>query len=68
VSESPLLNRLRGVYTVGENGEYPDRSFAEFIPPISLEAADAIEKLEAENAQLKARLAKIESCTPGGGK
>ena len=41
-----LVNRLRGQYEVGHNAEFGTRSFADFIPPISLEAADRIEELE----------------------
>ena len=40
-----LVNRLRGQYEVGPDNEFGTRSFAEFIPPISLEAADRIEVL-----------------------
>ena len=42
-----LVNRLRGQYEVGPDNEFGTRSFAEFIPPISLEAAQRIEDLEA---------------------
>jgi hypothetical protein len=48
---STLVNRLRGQYQVGPDGAYGTRSFADFIPPISLEAASRIEKLE-ETLQL----------------
>jgi hypothetical protein len=41
-----LINRLRGQYQVGVNGEFGTRSFADFIPSISLEAADRIETLQ----------------------
>jgi len=41
-----LVNRLRGIYEVGHNAEFGTRSFADFVPPISLEAADRIEELE----------------------
>jgi len=41
-----LINRLRGEYQVGVNGEFGIRSFADFIPPISLEAANRIEALQ----------------------
>ncbi len=44
---SDLVNRLRGVYAVGPEGVYGTRDFADFIPPISLEAATRIEELEA---------------------
>jgi hypothetical protein len=40
-----LVNRLRGIYEVGPNAEFGTRSFAAFVPPISLEAADEIERL-----------------------
>ena len=43
---SDLVNRLRGKYQVGPDGVFGTRSFADFIPPISLEAADRIEQLE----------------------
>jgi len=43
---SDLKNRLRGIYKLGDGTEFEDRSFAEFIPPISLEAANEIERLE----------------------
>ena len=42
-----LTDRLRGIYAVGKANIYGTRSFADFIPPISLEAADRIDKLEA---------------------
>ena len=42
-----LTDRLRGIYEVGEDGEFGARSFADFVPPISLEAANRIESLEA---------------------
>ena len=45
---SDLVNRLRGQYSVGPDGVYGTRSFADFIPPISLEAAKRIEALEAQ--------------------
>jgi len=45
---SDLVNRLRGTYAIGPKGVYGTRSFADFIPPISLEAADRIEVLEAK--------------------
>ena len=41
-----LVDRLRGQYAVGPDNVYGTRSFADFIPPISLEAADRIEELE----------------------
>ncbi len=41
-----LINRLRGQYEIGENNEFGTRSFVDFIPPISLEAANKIEALE----------------------
>ena len=40
-----LVNRLRGQYEVGPDNEFGTRSFADFIPPISIEAADRIEVL-----------------------
>ncbi len=43
---SDLTSRLRGLYKVGENGEYGTRSFSDFIPPISIEAAKRIDELE----------------------
>jgi hypothetical protein len=42
-----LVDRLKGLYMVGPDGAYGTRSFADFIPPISLEAARRIEVLEA---------------------
>ena len=42
-----LVNRLRGRYEVGPDGVYGTRSFSDFIPPISIEAAERIEELEA---------------------
>ncbi len=41
-----LINRLRGQYPVGPDNVYGTRDFSDFIPPISLEAADRIETLE----------------------
>lgn len=43
---SELTDRLRGQYNIGPSGEFGTRSFADFIPPISLEAADRIDALE----------------------
>ena len=43
---SNLTNRLRGIYKVGNKAEFGTRSFADFIPPISIEAADRIDELE----------------------
>jgi len=48
-----LIDRLRGQYQVGPNNEFGTRSFADFIPPISLEAANRIEALE---EMLKAKM------------
>jgi hypothetical protein len=45
---SELTNRLRGIYPVGPEGAYGARDFSDFIPPISIEAADRIEELEKE--------------------
>jgi hypothetical protein len=42
-----LTDRLRGIYSVGPKAVYGTRSFADFIPPISLEAANRIDELEA---------------------
>jgi hypothetical protein len=41
-----LVNRLRGIYEIGPNAEFGTRSFADFVPPISLEAANKIDELE----------------------
>ena len=41
-----LVDRLRGQYEVGEGAMYGKRDFSDFIPAISLEAADRIEMLE----------------------
>jgi hypothetical protein len=46
MNKDTLVNRLRGIYTVGPNAEFGVRSFADFVPPISLEAAIEIEQLE----------------------
>ena len=40
-----LVNRLRGQYEVGPDNVFGTRSFAEFVPAISLEAANRIEVL-----------------------
>jgi len=48
-----LINRLRGQYSAGPNNEFRTRSFADFIPPISIEAADRIENLEEALRQIK---------------
>ena len=45
-----LVDRLRGKYGVGIDKEFGIRDFSEFIPPICLEAATAIEDLEEELA------------------
>jgi len=52
-----LVDRLRGIYQVGPidengNGEFGQRGFSDFIPPISYEAAIRIEELEKENKRL----------------
>jgi len=41
-----LIKRLRGEYELGPGGEFGTRSFADCIPPISIEAANRIEELE----------------------
>lgn len=41
-----LVDRLRGQYSSGPDNVYGTRSFADFVPPISLEAANRIEELE----------------------
>lgn len=48
-----LVDRLRGIYSVGPNAEFGTRSFSDFVPPISLEAANRIEELEQELADLQ---------------
>ncbi len=50
-----LVNRLRGIYDLGPNAEFGTRSFADFIPPISLEAANRIEELESELKKAKSQ-------------
>lgn len=55
-----LTDRLRGIYSVGINGEFGTRSFVEFIPPISLEAADRIEELEKDIEMLEEELKLID--------
>ena len=45
MSDLDLVNRLRGIYKIGPDGEYGKRDFSEFVPAISLEAADEIERL-----------------------
>jgi hypothetical protein len=50
MAEDKLVDRLRGKDTVGPNAEFGTRSFADFVPPISLEAANRIENLEKEIA------------------
>lgn len=57
-TEMNLIERLRGKYPVGpilENGE-PEYGYRHFdnLPPISAEAADELERLSAENEELKA--------------
>ena len=49
-----IVDRLRGIYSLGFNGEFGERDFSssEFIKPINLEAARRIEQLEAENKRL----------------
>lgn len=46
MSKDKLVDRLRGQYSSGPNNEFGTRSFSDFIPPISLEAASRIETLE----------------------
>ena len=41
-----LVDRLRGIYKVGPDGEYEPRDFSKFLPPIHAEAADRIEYFE----------------------
>lgn len=57
-----LVDRLRGIYKIGPDGEFGTRRFGNtgFIAPISLEAAkeierlqDDIKKLRYENEQLR---------------
>ena len=48
-----LVSRLRGLYAVGEEGEYGSRDFSSFIPPISYEAADRIEELQEQLCDMK---------------
>ena len=55
-----LINRLRGIYDAS-NGEFEARDFSAFIPPISFEAATALESLEAENKELTAKVDELES-------
>lgn len=40
-----LIDRLRGKYQVGTDGEFGTRDFSNFIPAVSLEAADEIQRL-----------------------
>lgn len=54
-----LVKRLRGEYEVGPDSEFGTRSFADFIPPISFEAADRIEELEAILAEYQDAIASI---------
>lgn len=51
-----LINRLRGRYPIGPDGVYGERDFSDFIPPISLEAADTIEKLAEQTTKRGARM------------
>jgi len=60
MSVDTLVDRLRGMYQVGPvdgdgKGEFGERSFANFLPPISLEAANRIEDLEKTLKELKER-------------
>lgn len=50
-----LVQRLRGIYSVGDAGEFENRDFSKtgFIPAISFEAAKRIEQLEASIRQRK---------------
>lgn len=41
-----LVDRLRGKYKIGPDGEFGTRNFGDFVAPISLEAATRIEELE----------------------
>ena len=61
-----LVNRLRGQYAVGPDGVYGTRDFADFIPPISLEAADRITELEAQlaSSQSKSQWVSVEDRLP----
>jgi hypothetical protein len=43
-----LVDRLRGKYKIGENGEFGTRDFSSAMPPICEEAAARIEALEVE--------------------
>ena len=51
MSELDLVDRLRGIYKIGPDGEYGKRDFSEFVPAISLEAADEIERLKSAIAE-----------------
>lgn len=48
-----LVQRLRGQYKVGVDGAFGTRSFSDFIPPISLEAANEIERIGSEIKALR---------------
>lgn len=58
---SDLVNRLRGKYSVGPEGEFGERDFSSFVPAISLEAAKEIERLQTVNNELTARMAMIKN-------
>jgi len=57
-----LVNRLRGIYEIGENGELGNRDFSDFIPPISLEAATEIERLGDKIKLLEDDLKSAQEC------
>lgn len=48
-----LVDRLRGKYKIGPEGEYGTREFFANVPPICEEAAKRIEELEAELNRLE---------------
>ncbi len=57
-----LVNRLRGLYEIGPNAEFGTRSFADFIPPISLEAANRIEELTLSLSKINADMDRAKRC------
>lgn len=61
---SDLKERLRGIYPVGPiaddgTAEFGTRSFSQFISPIQIEAADALDAKDARIEQLEAALRQI---------
>lgn len=64
---SDLVNRLRGPCAIGIYSEFGTRDFSNFIPPISLEAATEIERLNARVKELEDQIQSLYEEAAGEG-